>query len=116
MDVPSKTLSAPTIRNVCDRPPTLCDSFFIPWKPFLLKSNLIHEDVVYFIAGEAKIAHGGRRTRVVEPFGQDLETHPELGALHESESLPQSVRPVVSMIEMYHLGPFFHHGVNGLNG
>lgn len=89
-----------------------------PGKPTIpgVQKSLDSRYVHLIIIGEAKIAHGGRGARVVEPFGEDLEANYKPGALHEPESLPQCMRPVVPVVEVDHFRPYFYHGVYGLNG
>ena len=53
-----------------------------------IESNLIHQHLAHLIARKAEIPHGGRGTGMIEPLGQDLEAHPILCPLDESERLP----------------------------
>lgn len=81
----------------------------------LVGSNLIHEDLVHLIAREAEIPHGGRGAGMVEPLGQDFETHTILGPLDESKRLPQAVGPIVPMVQVDRLCPFLDQAVDGLD-
>jgi hypothetical protein len=53
-----------------------------------IESNLVHQDLVHFIARETEIPHGGRWAGMVEPLGQNLEADSILGPLDEPERLP----------------------------
>ena len=51
---------------------------------------------------------------MIEPFGQNLKPHPELGPLDIPESFPQSMSPVIAG-KINFPGPFFNQGIDRLN-
>ena len=75
-------------------------------------SNLVLEDGIYLLVGDAKVSHGDGWRGVVESSAKDLESDAKFCPLDIAESFSQGVSTVVAG-QIDGFAPGFNHSVNG---